>query len=100
MQLQSSKSVFLRSIDNPSLSVQYTQHTQQPTVAKFSPSGYYVASGDVSGKVRVWDCVGEDQVLKGEFPIISGPINDLAWDGDSMRIIAVGEGKGRYFSGY
>ena len=41
----------------------------------------------------MWDCAGEDQILKGEFPIISGPINDLAWDGESKRIIAVGEGK-------
>ncbi|RPB19551.1 WD40 repeat-like protein [Terfezia boudieri ATCC MYA-4762] len=89
----SNKSIFLRSIDNPTHSVQYTQHTHQATVARFSPSGYYVASGDISGKIRVWDCVGEDQILKGEFPIISGPINDLAWDGESKRIIAVGEGK-------
>lgn len=78
------------------MSVQYTQHTHQTTVARFAPSGYYVASGDVSGKIRVWDCVGEDQILKGEFPIISGPISDLAWDGESKRIIAVGEGKERY----
>ncbi|KAI9854701.1 MAG: WD40 repeat-like protein, partial [Vezdaea acicularis] len=55
----SNKSVFLRSIDNPALSTQYTAHTTQTTVARFSPSGFYVASGDISGSVRVWDCVGE-----------------------------------------
>ena len=32
---------------------------------------------------------------KGEYSIISGRINDLAWDGDSQRIIAVGDGKQR-----
>ena len=62
---QSSKSVFLRSIDNPAISKQYTQHTAQTTVARFAPSGYYVASGDVSGAVKVWDAVGEG-ATKGE----------------------------------
>jgi WD40 repeat protein len=87
--------VFLRSIDDPSVSTQYTGHTAVVNVARFSPSGFYVASGDASGKVRVWDCVGEDMVTKGEFHIISGPIKDLAWDGESKRIIAVGDGKER-----
>lgn len=48
--------------------------------------------------VRVWDCVGEDMNTKGEFGIISGTIKDLAWDGESKRIIAVGDGKERYFA--
>ncbi|EOA85006.1 WD40 repeat-like protein [Exserohilum turcicum] len=91
----SGKSVFLRSIDDPAVSKQYTQHTTQTTVARFSPSGFYVASGDVSGMVRVWDCAGEG-ATKGEYPIIAGRINDLAWDGDSQRIIAVGDGKERF----
>lgn len=33
---------------------------------------------------------------KGEYNIISGRINDIAWDGDSQRIIAVGDGRQRY----
>jgi WD40 repeat protein len=45
--------------------------------------------------VRVWDAVGADMVTKGEYGIIAGRINDIAWDGDSQRIIAVGEGKER-----
>ncbi|KAI9848404.1 MAG: WD40 repeat-like protein [Sclerophora amabilis] len=91
----SNKSIFLRSIDNPSYSTQYTAHTAQTTVARFAPSGFYVASGDVSGSVKVWDCVGEG-ATKGEYHIISGRINDIAWDGDSQRIIAVGDGKERF----
>jgi WD40 repeat protein len=91
----SGKSVFLRSIDDPRLSKQYGQHTAQTTVARFAPSGFYVASGDVSGTVRVWDCVGEG-ATKGEYHIIAGRINDVAWDGDSQRIIAVGDGKERF----
>ncbi|KAI4114732.1 MAG: hypothetical protein LQ338_007964, partial [Usnochroma carphineum] len=89
------KSIFLRSIDNPAVSTQYPGHSTGTTVARFSPSGYYVASGDVSGTVRVWDCVGEG-TTKGEYHIIGGRINDLAWDGDSARIIAVGDGKEKY----
>ncbi len=64
-------------------------------MARFSPSGFYIASGDVSGKVRVWDAV-EAVNTKGEYPIISGRINDIAWDGDSQRIIAVGDGRERF----
>lgn len=91
----SGKSIFLRSIDDPSVSKQYTQHTTQTTVARFSPSGFYVASGDVSGTVKVWDCAGEG-ATKGDYHIIAGRINDIAWDGDSQRIIAVGDGKERF----
>ncbi|KAF7589103.1 WD40 repeat-like protein [Aspergillus hancockii] len=89
------KSIFLRSIDNPAIARQYTEHKAQTTVARFSPSGFYVASGDATGMVRVWDCVGEG-ITKGEYGIVNGRINDLAWDGDSQRIIAVGDGKQRY----
>lgn len=91
----SNKSIFVRSIDDPAVSRQYTQHTAQTTVARFSPSGFYVASGDVSGSVRVWDAQGAEST-KGEYHIIAGRINDIAWDGDSQRIIAVGDGKERF----
>ncbi|KAK3069886.1 WD40 repeat-like protein [Teratosphaeriaceae sp. CCFEE 6253] len=91
----SNKSIFVRSIDDPADCRQYTQHTAATTVARFSPSGFYVASGDVSGSVRVWDAHGAVN-SKGEYHIIAGRINDLAWDGDSQRIIAVGDGKERF----
>jgi hypothetical protein len=51
---------------------------------------------DVTGSVRIWDAVGPDMALKTETKVISGRINDLAWDGESQRIIAVGDGKERY----
>ena len=95
MRFKANKSIFLRSIDNPAIARQYTEHKAQTTVARFSPSGFYVAGGDATGLVRVWDCVGEGHT-KGEYSIVNGRINDLAWDGDSQRIIAVGEGKQRY----
>ncbi|KAK7739131.1 WD40 repeat-like protein [Cytospora paraplurivora] len=91
----SGKSIFIRNIDDPSQSKQYTGHTAQTTVARFSPSGFYVASGDATGTVRVWDAI-EAVNTKGEYHIISGRINDIGWDGDSQRIIAVGDGRERF----
>ncbi|ODV83769.1 hypothetical protein CANARDRAFT_9332 [[Candida] arabinofermentans NRRL YB-2248] len=92
----SGKSIFIRSLKNPSECIQFNNHNFNTTVAKFSPSGYYVASGDESGNVKIWDCVGEDLIVKGEYQIINGRINDIAWDADSTRVIAVGNGKERY----
>jgi WD40 repeat protein len=43
----------------------------------------------------VWDAA-EGVNTKGTYHIISGRINDLAWDGDSQRIIAVGDGRERF----
>lgn len=61
--------------------------------------------------VNIWDVVGGEQIVKGEYKVISGRVyvlvlfrvgfpivedissNDLAWDGESKRIIAVGDGK-------
>jgi len=90
------KTVFIRDIANPGLGITYSGHVQNTTVARVSPTGYYCASADASGTVRVWDLVGEDQALKGEFKVISGKINDLEWDGESKRIIAVGDGKEKF----
>ncbi|KAK9476850.1 WD40-repeat-containing domain protein [Lipomyces japonicus] len=95
----SNKSIHLRSLKNPSESTQYTQHIATTTVAKFAPSGYYVASGDSSGQVKVWDSssiTDDAELTKGTFPIINGRITDLSWDSDSKRIIAVGDGKERF----
>lgn len=44
----------------------------------------------------MWDIVGEDQSLKGEYKVISGRVKDLEWDGESKRIIAVGDGRDKF----
>jgi len=89
---------------NQSLSVQSTNRRyhdntsatpQTPPLRGFSPSGFYIASGDAAGNVKIWDCVGEG-ATKGEYQIIAGRINDIAWDGDNQRIIAVGDGRERF----
>ncbi|KAN0060373.1 WD40 repeat-like protein [Thecaphora frezii] len=91
------RTVIIRSLVDPSQpAVTYSQHPHPVTVARFSPSGYYCASADQSGTVRVWDLVGAEQILKGEYKVIAGRINDLHWDGESKRIIAVGDGRERF----
>jgi hypothetical protein len=50
---------------------------------------------DVQGNVRIWDATQPEQILKTETRALSGRINDLAWDFESKRLIAVGEGKDR-----
>ncbi|KAJ1846360.1 WD40 repeat-like protein, partial [Coemansia sp. RSA 2708] len=89
----SGKSIVVRSLAAPEKAWEYTGHTAATTVARFSPSGAYVASGDASGKVRVWGA-GGDHILKGEFQPLAGSIADIAWDGESQRVFAVGAGKG------
>ncbi|KAJ6627956.1 WD40-repeat-containing domain protein [Mycena sp. CBHHK59/15] len=90
------KTVIIRDLNSPLLATAYTGHVQNTTVARISPSGYYCASADAMGTVRIWDTVGEDQVLKGEYRVFAGRINDLEWDGESKRIIAVGDGREKF----
>ncbi|KAI8325308.1 putative actin cortical patch component protein [Martensiomyces pterosporus] len=92
----SGKTIVIRSLAAPEKAWEYTEHIATATVARFSPSGYYVASGDVSGNVRIWDSVNDEHILKSEFRPISGRINDIAWDPDSQRVMAVGDGKERF----
>ena len=65
-------------------------------VAKYSPSGFYIASADKSGKIRIWDTVNAEHVLKSEYQPISGPIYDMAWSQDNQRIVCVGEGREKF----
>ncbi|KAJ3050240.1 WD repeat-containing protein 1 [Rhizophlyctis rosea] len=90
------RAVVIRNLADPSIATEYTQHTCQATVARYSPSGYYIASADVQGNIRIWDTLGGEQILKTETKVFSGRVNDLAWDFESKRIVAVGEGKDRF----
>lgn len=78
---------------DPSKVAVYTEHTAPVRAAKFSPSGYWVASGDTSGKVRVWAWNREDHLLKKEHSMFAGEVEDVAWDGESKRLLAVGGGR-------
>jgi WD40 repeat protein len=50
---------------------------------------------DQSGKVRIWDTVNKEHLLKNEFQPIGGLIKDIAWSPDSQRMVVVGEGRER-----
>ncbi|KAE8244166.1 hypothetical protein A4X13_0g6787 [Tilletia indica] len=73
--------------------ISYAEHSQPTTVARISPSGYYCASADAGGNVRIWDLVGGEQILKSEVRVVAGRLNDLCWDGENARMIAVGNGR-------
>ncbi|EJD38245.1 WD40 repeat-like protein [Auricularia subglabra TFB-10046 SS5] len=90
------KTVIIRDLQSPHTCVAYSGHIQPTTVARLSPSGYYCASADAGGTVRVWDVAGAEQTLKGEYKVLSGKLRDVAWDGESKRIIAVGDGREKF----
>lgn len=89
-------SVVIRNLKNPLLADIYYEHAAATTVAKYSPSGFYIASGDVSGTLRIWDTTQLEHPLKIELKVLSGPITDIAWSPDNQRIIVVGDGKERF----
>lgn len=89
-------SIIIRDIENPSICDIYTEHATLTTVAKYSPSGFYIASADQHGKIRIWDTTQKEHILKNEFQPFAGNVKDLAWSADSQRIVAVGEGRERF----
>uniref|UniRef100_A0A7N9AU10 WD repeat domain 1 n=1 Tax=Mastacembelus armatus TaxID=205130 RepID=A0A7N9AU10_9TELE len=92
------KCVIIRNIDNPAIADIYTEHAHPVTVAKYAPSGFYIASGDASGKIRIWDTTQKEHLLKYEYTPISGKVNDIAWTEDSKRIAVVGDGREKFGS--
>ncbi|GCC26394.1 WD repeat-containing protein 1 [Chiloscyllium punctatum] len=87
------KSVIIRNIDRPEIADIYTEHAHQVHVAQYAPSGYYIASGDASGKIRIWDTTQKEHLLKYEYQPFAGAVKDICWSGDSQKVAAVGRGK-------
>lgn len=99
------KSVVVTSLDkDPKFPpIQFTKHNVAVTAAAFCPSGNYVASGDESGNVKIWDTSVygkeisfEQPNVKSEFQVLSGPIKSIAWDAENSRVIAAGRGKDKF----
>ncbi|XP_078400925.1 WD repeat-containing protein 1 [Cetorhinus maximus] len=90
------KSVIIRNIDNPEIADIYTEHAHQVQVAQYAPSGFYIASGDVSGKIRIWDTTQKDHLMKYEYQPFAGVIKDICWSGDSQKVAVAGKGKEIY----
>jgi len=89
-------SVFIRNIKEPLICDHYFEHQHATTVARYAPSGFYIASADITGTVRIWDTVNSTHILKKEFKPLSGAISDLAWSNDSQRIVVGGDGKEKF----
>jgi WD40 repeat protein len=88
--------VVLRDLKNPLTTELYTDHAHSVTAARFSPSGYYVCSGDEQGNVRIWATDNKDKTTKLEFRPIAKAVRDVAWTNDNQRVCVVGEGKGTF----
>eukprot|EP00288_Rhodomonas_lens_P006698 CAMPEP_0177727662 /NCGR_PEP_ID=MMETSP0484_2-20121128/20445_1 /TAXON_ID=354590 /ORGANISM="Rhodomonas lens, Strain RHODO" /LENGTH=603 /DNA_ID=CAMNT_0019240339 /DNA_START=48 /DNA_END=1859 /DNA_ORIENTATION=- len=90
----SGRSVVIRSIADPLKAELYSEHAKEVTVAKMSPSGFYVASGDMSGLVKIWSYDNPEHPVKFEGQVFAGAVCDLQWSPDSQKIVAVGDGRG------
>lgn len=87
--------VVIRYLDEPNRADIFNGHKAIVTVAKFSPNGEWIASGDAEGTVNVW-AAGGDHIIKNTVRCCRG-ILDIDWSGDSQRIVAAGEGGGGFF---
>mmetsp|Transcript_18762 Transcript_18762/g.37640 ORF Transcript_18762/g.37640 Transcript_18762/m.37640 type:complete len:680 (+) Transcript_18762:105-2144(+) len=99
----SGKHVVVRNIDGPKAPpllphsecklpvMVYRGHLYPVTSCKAAPSGAYMVSGDQRGCLRVWALDHEEHLCKYENPLLTGPIRDLDWDGESKRIALCGE---------
>ena len=66
------------------------------TVAKFSPSGYYIACGSTGGWLNIVASKRNDAgdfIEKAKYEVLSGPVKDIAWSMDNQRCLVVGDGK-------
>ncbi|GMI02115.1 hypothetical protein TrLO_g10054 [Triparma laevis f. longispina] len=90
----SGKYVVVRSLKEPygKESFVYRGHNSTVTVAKFSSNGNYIASADETGKLRVWASNTPEKKSKLEIQVLGGPVSDLAWDGESKKIVVCGDG--------
>ena len=91
------KAIVVRSLTDPTDVRVYDGHQYPTTVARLSPNGEWVASGDVAGHVRVWG-LNEDMTLKAEHQPLSGAVDDISWSDDGQRIVACGDGRGSVFA--
>lgn len=97
----SGKQVIVRSVANPETATNvYVEHLHPVTSVAFSPSGFYVASGDANGQVRIWNHEGDETVTKGPYQVTSSRLNGIDWCGESQRVIAVGDGRERFGHGF
>lgn len=72
--------ILVSSLQNPALADIYTEHAHQVVVAKYAPSGFYIASGGTCARAWLVDACGVAQ----EFPRPDGT--------PGCRMVGGGEG--------
>src|SRR4051794_22841744 len=83
------KNVIIRSFTDLQDNLVFSEHKADVNVARFSPNGNWVASGDSEGNVIIWSY--PSMKVKSTFPI-NKSVLDIDWDADNQRIVAVGDG--------
>lgn len=101
----SGKLAIVKSLEDNSIK-KFTGHGKaQVSVVRFCPrlQSNYVCSGDESGKVIVWsysNTVDSEGLIEtkshAEFKVLTGPITDISWDAEGLRLCVVGEGRDRF----
>lgn len=84
------RSVFLQPLEKSQPARIYSEHPVATSVARFSPDGTLIASGDESGNVRIWHV--SDFKCRFERKMMAGKVSDIAWCADNKRICVVGQG--------
>lgn len=85
--------IIIRDAKNLKECIFYDEHKSDTTCVKFSPNGYWAASGDARGHVNVWDPVGKEHITRNSYEICNGEVKDIAWSLDNNKVCAVGMGK-------
>jgi WD40 repeat protein len=91
------RSVILRAIADPTTVRVFGEHKNKVNVARFSPNGRHVASGDDGGQLIIWEVLKDRFSVRKEFPINKG-IKDLSWSDDGKRLAVCGKSDGGSFA--
>ncbi len=84
--------VALRSLEDLKTCKVFTGHKNKTSAVSFSPSGSYVASGDILGNVIVWQL--DNLTIKKELSnLLSGKVIGIDWDESSHMLLVFGDGK-------
>lgn len=88
--------VVIRDIEHPENADIYDEHARTVTASAYAPSGFYIASGDSAGVIRIWDTTQLEHPLKIELRVLGSAIYDIQWSPDSKRIVVGGDGREKY----
>lgn len=91
----SANTVLVRNVEDASQVLLCHRHSSAVTVARISPSGLLVASGDKDGNVIIW-ANRPDTAEKYRSKLLNGVVRDISWTDDSERLVVVGEGRGDF----